>query len=868
MAVSILQWWLVIQLLGLIALPLTMFLFRFLPDRGYAFSKTLGLLLTGYGAWLLAMLGLGSFGVPLLLIVTLIVACGSLILWRAAAQKAQTADQQPGNRFVAIFKAQAAPLSWSRVLAYEIVFLVALLAMATQRATFVDFFAPNPHPWYTERPMDFAFFNAIQHSTAFPPSDPWLAGFSINYYYFGYMLMAIITMLSGVSPGVGYNLSLALIFALTALGVAGIIVNLIELTMQRLAAQRSRGQERPRDSRSFLVPIRTPIFALLGIVLVLLAGNQVGALQVIVGSERVVALDERQLVSAVTQAVGGAQTITLPYQARTSENDFGSFYSWERSDKVADFNWWWPSRALWDTYEVSTPDGGTATERRYTITEFPFFSFWLGDMHPHVMALPFGLLAMALALTTLARPTATTFALSGRGWLELFLTGVVLGSLYTINSWDLPTYALLYFGALALLYLRLADGRLGAVQWRALGQQAGLVVLALFILFTPFYLTFHSLVGFAQPLIDLPIIGGLTRTIAPYAASKSGLHAFLVIFALFIVPLIAFVYLVAANDGRRSANDTAPLGLVARFSPFNLQLSSFIVILSWLPPALLLVGLLIGFPLLALLGLGLLALSQALRCVDKVAESFVLLVVVLGCAICFGVELIYIRDVFGNRMNTIFKFYYQVWLIWGVLAAYALWWILSQVRGVRRIAVYMTTALFVLLLAGSLVYPVINLRNALHNGQIIGLEGRTPREETPAGREAIAWLRDNAAPGSVILEMVGPDGGSYNGVGYGGVSASSGVPTIVGWSGHQRQWRGGDEAALNELKPRQNDVELIYSTTDVAQAQELLAKYKVTHIYVGSLERQHYAPESLAKFDQIVQPVFQRDEVTIYQLPS
>jgi YYY domain-containing protein len=864
MAISILQWWLVIQILGLIALPLTMFLFRFLPDRGYAFSKTLGLLLTGYGAWLLAMLGLGSFGVPLLLIVMLVVACGSGLLWRAAAQKAQTADRQPVNRFVAMFTTQAATLSWRRVLAYEIVFLVALLAMATQRATFVDFFAPNPNPWHTERPMDFAFFNAIQRSTAFPPSDPWLAGFSINYYYFGYMLMAIMTMLSGVAPGVGYNLSLALIFALTALGIAGISVNLIDLTLQRLAAQRRRAQEPPRGHRSFLAPI----FALLGVVLVLLAGNQVGALQVIVGSERVVALDGRQLVSAVTQAVGGAQTITLPYQARTSENDFGSFYFLERSDKVADFNWWWPSRALWDAYEAPTPDGGTTTERRYTITEFPFFSFWLGDMHPHVMALPFGLLAMALALTTLARPTATTFALSGRGWLELFLTGVVLGSLYTINSWDLPTYTLLYFGALALLYLRLADGRLGAVQWRALGQQIGLAVLALFVLFAPFYLTFHSLVGFAQPLIDLPIIGGLTRTIAPYAASKSGLHAFLVIFGLFIIPLIAFVYLVAANDGRRNASDAVPLGLVARFSPFNLQLSSFTVILSWLPPVLLLVGLLIGFPLLAPLGLGLFALSQAVRCVDKVAESFVLLVVVLGCAICFGVELIYIRDVFGNRMNTIFKFYYQVWLLWGVLAAYALWWMLSQVRGARRIAVYTTTALFVLLLAGSLVYPAINLRNALNSGQMIGLEGRTPREETPAGREAIAWLRDNAAPGSVILEMVGPDGGSYNGLGFGGVSASSGVPTILGWAGHQRQWRGGDEAAWNELTPRQNDVELIYGTTDVAQAQELLAKYKVTHIYVGGLERQHYAPESLAKFDQIAQPVFQRDEVTIYQLPS
>jgi uncharacterized membrane protein len=91
---------------------------------------------------------------------------------------------------------------------------------------------------------------------------------------------------------------------------------------------------------------------------------------------------------------------------------------------------------------------------------------------------------------------------------------------------------------------------------------------------------------------------------------------------------------------------------------------------------------------------------------------------------------------------------------------------------------------------------------------------------------------------------------------------------VIGWVGHEEQWRGGDEAARAELEPRKTDVELIYSTPDPAQARALLDKYDVRYVYVGELERQNYTQESLAKFDQIGQPVFQMDEVTIYAIPE
>ncbi len=861
---QVVVWWLVIQALGLVGLPLTLVFFRWLPDRGYAFSKSLGLLLTGYGAWLLAMFGLASFGVPLLVLVALLVA--GLGGWSSLNDDARRRGGEEATPPLpsSPLRLFARVTSWRLILGYEGLFLVALVFVAWLRAH-------NPDPWGTERPMDYAFLNAIRTGSSFPPQDPWLAGYSINYYYFGYLLMAVVGRLSGLDFAVAYNLALALTFALTALGVAGILVNLLALTPGQPWTGRQRGV--------------AALVVALGVTLVLLAGNQAGALQVIVGNERVVALDGRQLLAALAQAAQGREVIDLPHPVNAA--DFGAFTTLERHDRLTDFNWWWPSRALWDDY---TAHGRV---RQYTITEFPFFSFWLGDLHPHVLALPGGVLALALVLATLVRPTFPTFAHGRHGWVELVLTGIILGSLSVINSWDLPAYVLLYAGALLVTHARggaLARSRpdageqaraeagarkahsakrpadrdlLCAVRFdRFALREGGMVLVALVGLFLPFHLTFHAPVGAAAPWIHLPVVGRLSQIIGPVTGVKSGLHAFLIIFGLFFIPLSTFVYLSAAPA-------PGPIHGAEGQNPWLARRWSMADIFPWLPLILLLVGMIVGFPLLALAGVGALAFRQALRMPERPAETFVLLVITLGCAICVGTELIYIRDVFEGlspRMNTIFKFYYQVWLLWGTVTAYALWWLVTQTGHTRRIIAAIVGVVSGILLLGGLVYPAITLRDTWTHGTLVGLNGKTPRETTAAGQASIRWLRAHVAPGSVVLEMVDPQGGSYNGVGFGGVSASTGLPTVLGWVGHQQQWRGGDAAARAELEPRKTDVDRIYRTRDLAEARELLERYRVAYVYIGALERQHYDPDSLAKFAHLGRVVWAMDEVTIYDV--
>jgi len=244
-------WWLTAQAFGLAGLPLTRFVFRALPDRGYAFGKTLGLLLTGYLAWLIAMLGLAPFGRALLIVCALIV--GGIGLFFIRDQRPKTKDQR-GDRAseassprsqVPSPKSQTSSLDGLKlVLGYELIFALALIFLVLLRMRDYQVII-NPNPWGTERPMDYALFNAIRRSASFPPHDPWLSGYSINYYYFGYLLMAAVSLVSGIGWGAAYNLSLALTFALTALGVAGIVANLIALTTNH---QRSNVQTFERSN--------------------------------------------------------------------------------------------------------------------------------------------------------------------------------------------------------------------------------------------------------------------------------------------------------------------------------------------------------------------------------------------------------------------------------------------------------------------------------------------------------------------------------------------------------------------------------------------------------------------------------------------
>jgi uncharacterized membrane protein len=165
------------------------------------------------------------------------------------------------------------------------------------------------------------------------------------------------------------------------------------------------------------------------------------------------------------------------------------------------------------------------------------------------------------------------------------------------------------------------------------------------------------------------------------------------------------------------------------------------------------------------------------------------------------------------------------------------------------------------LIAMGMVYPVLaNIAKGGDFGSQLTLDGLAYLEATrPDDYAAIQWLRENVEGRPVILETPGDQYKSY--VYEGRVSALTGLPTLLGWAGHESQWRG----SYTVQATRESAIETLYSSFDADATLTLLDKYDITYVYVGPLERERYPAAALDKFNQLMDVVYERGDVTIYK---
>ena len=829
---DVIVWWLAVQALAWLFFPLTTLLLRNLPDRGYSLAKTLGLLFPAYLFWVLSSLGFLDNIRSSILVVVLVAGCLSWLL-----------IPQAGSTLLALWRRDR----WTLVLV-ELLFFGGFMLWSWMRAF-------EPQISATEKPMEFAFLNGVLRSERFPPVDPWLAGHSISYYYFGYVIVGMLAKLTGVAAGISFNLAIALLFALTATGAFGIAYNLARAAGGDGSSATTETDLVRHPGGSQTGTISGPVWCgLLGALFVTVMGNLEGVLEII---------HSRGWLSSSFWNWIGIQNLDKPY---VSQHWYPSDWMW----------WFRASRVIADYDPVSR------VARDYTINEFPFFSFFLGDLHPHVLALPFAITALGLALSVLLSKTAPTLqSLRERPW-EFVGFSLLIGGLGFLNSWDMPTYALLLAGSFALKNA-LTSSRSG---WKITVESALLLVFLLgagIVLYLPFYLGFHSQAsGIGVVLI------------------QSKMHHFLIFWAPFLLLSGGFVlaHVAATGDPISSGAGLEP-ALEDKARPYVLYVAGGVVV------AMLITRSSVALLLLGILLAGYSALRRTLESKTSPEASrrevaaFVILLIMLGAFLLLGTEGLYVRDLFRNRMNTVFKVYYQVWLLMAVVGAYVVYYFLTrwgpgkQARSTSeepqraaqpslvddaqphpsgrsrgRQARTMAGTARVLIVAGlvllamAFVYPL-----AAINSRVGGFTGdpkldgtaylaATQREDY----DAMKWLEANVQGTPVILEA---SGGSYSE--YGRVSANTGFPTVLGWDGHETQWRGSGE----EAGRRKVDVDTIYSTTDSSTALRLLQKYRVDYVYAGSLERRKYSsvsPAWLNKFYEIGDVVYQNREVTIFKV--
>ncbi|MEO7001318.1 MAG: DUF2298 domain-containing protein [Ktedonobacterales bacterium] len=932
-------WWALIEALGLVGLPLAALLFANLPDRGWALTKPLSLLTVGWLIWFpLALIPALPFSVGWCWATLLFFALGNAaLLWRLPDLRATL------TRMVI--------RQWAYIATSEGLFAGAFALMAYLRSF---------TPWLdeTEKFMDEAFLAAIWRAPHLPPPDPWLSGETLNYYYFGHYLMALVAKLLGTQPGVAFNISVALVFALVATAIFGVAANIAAV---------ARGVS-PASSRQGLA--RVGIAAgLAGVVLTLMLGDLNGAQ---------IWLHDATLLTGPGKPLGNTV--------------------WG----------WWLQHSLWPVYDWWTPSRVIPN----TINEFPAFSFVLGDLHAHVLALPFAALAVAVAFNLLlaSGEGVAAFGHKWRAALTIPLCAIIVGGLYAINGWDLPTYLGLALLALVIQQWLAHDRRVDSVLLLDLATAAVIFGALCFLLYTPFYR------GFSSPGQGIGGVPAEFRTPVGYEVAYFGLPLFLV-FSYLLLRLgrwASHSSLLAQALVSLGANADAPLDdpkdtlQPSVWRGFGVVAAIFAVLTlaTWFTQGA------VGWTLfwciiivltcaaLALHRLGIIALwlpaapaantqdetgetgeaPDTLRWQDR-AELWVYLLVGTAAALVGVCEIVYLRDVFGGagpasaplfRMNTVFKLYYQAWLLLGIVSGPLLAWLAAgawraiaaaipassaatlaasragrsaagtrlalagastplatpetpitgkltmtrqsvtpspssarreehgggdilthtaklaaQRRSIvsrtplhkgegdvvtygRAVLAALWAAALITLLLAALIYPTMAVASRTANLTLSrSLDGTAymAQDQMNVGDQyAIAWLNTHVSGDGVIVEAA--QYGEYSHLGR--ISAFTGLPTPLGWGGHEAQWRVNwlaQPGRANTIGQRINDVAQIYTNPSQLVVLALLQQYHARYLYVGAAERATYPQADLSRFAAFLPVVYQRAGVTIYAVP-
>lgn len=848
--IAVLVWIVLLIILQAVTWPLVRRVFTRFPDRGWAFSRLTTLLIAGYVVWLLASVELISFRA----------------IWAAGALLTLA-----GVSWLVSWKVSASvePPFWRNpiVVAGEAVFWGVFALFLIYRVVNPDSYHPI---WGGEKPMEFAHLNAILRSAHFPPVDPWYSGGYINYYYYGTYLVAFLVKLTGIPAEIAFNLAQPTFPALLAAASFSLAAAL--------------GKRLTRSTGGAVVS------GLLGAFFVQFAGNFVVA---------------ERLVDRAMSGLG----------------------------PVNDFSYWVfdPTRAI--------PDAA----RPINITEFPYFGALYADLHPHVIAMPFTLLMLALAWQIGSQWRTVQVILARRRLdlqaalallVPLALATVGLGTLFMTNAWDLPMYAAIICVAIlmgsqgiARVFPRLL---VSAATILAVGVVAWLIILP----FTIHYVALFGEIGMVRdrtPLLAIEShLGGqillVTLGMQALVAARSKLPRRAVTtyasVALGLLAISLFAQWIG-NDGSETWSRTGEFGVVtvvagmwviaawlslrthADFKVHPVALKTLLVQVMAITVALLV----LDRAVLALyLGIGLsaAALWFSLR---QPGERFVAALVAGGALLGASLELVYlVDDLSGSdwyRMNTIFKFYNEIWNLLGiataVLVGRAVWALfVTQTRGPGGVAraangsmgpsmwTWASAILVVPVAIASLAYAAVATPIRLdqswgpRNGFTLNAYEWMEDASMPLQQggvltyeddmAAINWFNENVPGTPVIAEAAfGPyrcHGSRF--------SIATGLPAVIGWQRHEQQQR-----YLDDLGSREASLRELYTTPSIEAKREIIERYDIEYIVVGQTER-HYptvegndcvasgSPEGISALESMVgnglEVAFTHGTTTVYHV--
>jgi uncharacterized membrane protein len=904
--VELVQMWALVEVLGLICLPLTMTVCKNLPDRGWAFSKIIGMALLAFCVWLPLMtiqaLPFSQFFVlGVLLLILALNIYGFTRTWRTIVETVR------------------AHLTY--VIVCELLYLGMIFLLGIIRSY-------NPNIQSFEMFMDEGFLASILRSPHFPPQDMWLAGYPINYYYYAHYTIAVLAKLLNQPASIAFNTGICTFFGLTAINIFGVTSNIVAWARhQRL----SREGSQPRRVRPGLLsrarsgsPVpslaKAMPFGAISVLMGLLLGNL-----------------------ASTQDWWKAHDSGLPYfywfnVSRVVPNTINEFpaFSFLLScfhAHVLTLAFTILAIGLAFNLFLERGDGsdGDAQGLRVfgrgwrLILNLGFTALTLGGlfaMNGWDLPTYLGLAVVCIALqqwmayrsrfsfdlaldvfTACASLTALTFFLYAPFYLNFISPAQGIGVVDAANRSSVPNEILIYgtfmFVFVSFLLINLLRDRMPpefsvAGLFTRKGSPGPRPFITNLAHGSP---SANGQKDHARVSSDALVVSSIDKVATgPVQAVAQARQK---------VATAPHPALQETEDGdgeddevneatsqvevtdfpdRPTQSTGAVTPVKARRSPwlsarFLIQISIFVVALLIFVVVKNSLWLTITFIITAL------ATELTLYHMHDRPRAFVLLLGATAFFLVAMTEVVFLKDVFAAnfpRMNTVFKFYFQAWALLSITSGAALYFIFESFLPnlhldglqlwLRRSGQAIWTAALVLLLLAGAIYPIVGAYQRTNDfaQRSNSLDGMAYLQDySPGDYYAIQWLNSHIQGDPTIVEAYGPEGGDYTD--YNRISAFTGLPTIIGWAGHEYQWRVNwlnNTLYANDFYSRGAAVNAIYTSKDPKTVLDLMARYSAQYLYVGNLELSTYVGSDLSRFSTFMTVVYSRDGVTIYQVPS
>lgn len=837
---NILAWFLIYMIFGLAAFPISARIFENSLSAGFLMSQPIGLLTVALVQWTLSYIGILPFTQLTVAILIVLLAAASYSIKPLRTNLIKKLSREGTIENIAF---------------EQTVFAVALTALC-----YIKGFLPDING--QEKFMDYGFIMSMLRSSSLPAGDMWLSGYSINYYYFGQYIYALVIKLSGIAPSVGYNIAMCTSIALP-FGMCYFIGSMLINTAKNFGMRCVRFAPH-------------------------ICGLICGFAAMIWGNSHSFFYDENSV---------GNKLLLFFSKLGINVGRTDAYY-YPDSTRYIGYN---PDSSLIE---------GIRNGADYTIEEFPFYSFLIGDLHAHVVSTMVVLLIMAVAIALVGKAAAAPVSglsdkkttsvsnfssgaiikeLTGIISAELIIITILLGIAQMTNYWDFLIYFI--FCSMALLII---NTRHSASFATVPGSFLFCLVLGGILLC---YMTAGSR-PWIHLILQLCVLGYtlLFATFAPCALTRTTLGMSIMFTGSHIIALpFNSEFDMISNSIALAVNHSSP------FQLFILYGTHLIICLGLVLTVILTRNYVVGNKRkITIYG------EPSVGWTNPVArffgqrnpiDVFVCGMVAVSILLIIIPEIIYVRDIYTSgylRANTMFKFSYAAFIILSVCISYAiarLPWFRDK-NGKFMLSPLILSLVFILMLFIPAHYTSVSIEQRcgeLTSDRYKGLDG-TAYISTYSSRytgiqesgnlepymACINWFNETVEGEHVIIETYGESYTDYN-----IVSSYTGLQTVCGWQTHEWLWRFhgvvNKETNLLEadpnhdvwqlfLTPRHDDINTVYTSSVPADIQQIIDKYNVEYIIIGSLEKNRFGYDNTAVIGALGEVVFTYEDLNVIRV--